>query len=103
MEHFTLPGVLFLGLIFVEMLHRQSLTAQLSEKDAMLVEVTKQRDDWKGKAERLIDAALVRAGAAHEPTMEARKPADRVASATAALTAAMSVTEIDSSKKRKDS
>jgi hypothetical protein len=58
------------------------------------------RDYWKKRAEQLIDAALARAGAIHQPTMEQR-PREHVKSAMAMLTSALSVTEIDSSQKRK--
>jgi hypothetical protein len=64
-------------------------------------EMVTQRDYWRTRAERLMDAALVRAGATHQPTMEDTRPADRVRSAQSMLTAALSVTEIDSSQHRK--
>jgi hypothetical protein len=61
-----------------------------------LVEMTLEREYWRTRAERLTDAALVRAGAVHQPTMEA-KP-DRVQGTLAMVASAMSVQEIDSSK-----
>jgi hypothetical protein len=71
------------------------------EHNAALAEMTAQRDYWRTRAERLTDAALVRAGAIHQPTMETPPPRDRVQAAASMLTAALSVTEI--SGKPKDS
>lgn len=42
----------------------------------LLAQTRVDRDYWKARAERLIDAALVRAGAIHEPTMVATPPAE---------------------------
>lgn len=78
-----------------------ALKGELVAKDAQIAELTLQRDDWKGKAERLIDANLARAGAIHQPTMEYRKPQDRVAGAASMMTAALAITEIDSRESRK--
>jgi hypothetical protein len=75
---------------------RARLARELAAKDEMIAEIRAQRDDWKGKAERLTDAALVRAGAVHQPTMETPKPRDRVRDAAAMITGALAVTEIES-------
>lgn len=58
-----------------------------------------ERDYWRHRGEKLIDAALARAGAIHQPTMEHGGPRDSVASAAALITSAMAVREIDSRKK----
>lgn len=77
------------------------LRARCTAVEAALVEMTAQRDYWRARAERLMDAALVRAGAIHQQTMEDTAPKDRVRSAQSMLTAALAVTEIDSSQNRK--
>ncbi len=64
--------------------------------------LTVDRDYWKTRAEQLIDAALARAGAIHQPTMEQVGPRDTVASAAAIITSALSIREIDSSKQKGD-
>lgn len=75
---------------------RLRLEAVERERDAAL-----QREEyWRIRAEKLTDAALVRAGAVHEPTMEARVPKGPASALTSIITA-MSVQEIDSSKSRK--
>lgn len=86
--------VFVVGILFIADAVKSRASAELSE-------MTRQRDYWRAKAESLIDAALARAGAIHQPTMETRPPADRITSGLAALTTALSVTEIDSSKSRK--
>jgi hypothetical protein len=70
---------------------------------ARIDELIGQREYWRTRAEQLIDAALARGGAIHQPTMEQKRPADRIASAMAAVTSAMAVQEIDSSRKREAS
>lgn len=74
----------------------------IATKDAALAEMVTQRDYWRTRAERLMDAALVRAGAVHQQTMETPAPRNRVDSAAAIMTAALSVREIDSSKSRRE-
>ena len=54
---------------------RARLERELAAKDAVIADLQTQIADWKGKAERLIDANLARAGTIHEPTMVNR---DRV-------------------------
>lgn len=82
---------------------RARLVRDLAARDAVIADLREQLADWKGKAERLTDAALARAGAIHQPTMETKKAPDRIAGAAAAISAALSITEIDSSRKRKAS
>jgi len=65
-----------------------------------LASVTAERDYWKDKAEELMDAALIRAGAIHQPTM-ARRPGPTNLDAASMITAAMAITEIDSSTFKK--
>ena len=71
----------------------------LERENASLIE---QRDYWKCRAEQLIDAALARTGAIHQPTMEQR-PRPVEASGLQLIAAAMAVTEIDSNPNRKAS
>jgi hypothetical protein len=80
---------------------RARLTREIASKDAIIADLTAQVADWKGKAERLIDANLARAGAIHEPTMVNRKVSDRGAGAAGMMAAALAITEIDSSLSRK--
>lgn len=61
--------------------------------------LTVERDYWKSKAEELIDAALVRAGAIHQPTMVPRRIPTGV-DAASMIAAALSIQEIDSSKRK---
>ena len=60
-------------------------------------ELAAQRDYWRTRAERLMDAALARANAIHEPTMVEKK-IDKSLNPASVYTAALSVSEIDSSK-----
>jgi hypothetical protein len=63
-------------------------------------EMAGERDYWKGKAERLIDAGLSRTGAIHEPTMRERSPVPKGVNPAELITGAMAITEIDSTKRR---
>lgn len=65
-----------------------------------LAAVSAERSYWRARGEQLIDAALARAGAIHQPTMEQRQAPD-VASTLSMMTSALSVMEIDSSAPRK--
>lgn len=58
---------------------------------------TVDRSYWRGRAEQLIDAALARAGAIHQPTME-KVDRKNLASVAATIVGAMGIKEIDSSK-----
>lgn len=59
-----------------------------------------ERNYWREKAERIIDAALVRQGATHQPTMApAPKPQPNPMHD---MMRALSITEIDSSKRKGD-
>jgi hypothetical protein len=76
---------------------RRVYDLELRQRDVQIDLTTFDRDYWKGKAERLIDNALVRAGAAHMPTMVDR-PIPPGVDAASMITAAMAIQEIDSSK-----
>lgn len=73
---------------------------ELARRDDAIRELTEQRDYWQTRAEKLMDAALARAGAIHEPTMVDRKVPTSTNPA-AMISAAMAISEIDSSKGRK--
>jgi hypothetical protein len=79
---------------------RARLDRELAAKDAVIAELRENVAYWRTRAERLIDGSLVRAGAAHQPTMEHQPPRDRVAGAASMLTAALAVTEIDSRNRK---
>lgn len=79
----------------VARVNQLALTAALDK----VTDLTKERDYWRGRAEKLIDAGLVRTGAIHEPTMVERKPPPARDMASL-ITSALSTTEIDSSKKK---
>lgn len=76
---------------------RKAHALELVSAAREIAELTEQRDYWRTRAERLMDAALARANAIHEPTMVDRK-VDKSLNPASVYTAALSVTEIDSSK-----
>lgn len=71
---------------------------EVLRRDEQIAELTRQRDYWQARAERLIDGGLARAGAIDGPTMrEAVSPPKAIAEL---VTAAMNVSEIDSTKRK---
>lgn len=75
---------------------RAVMDLALSAKNIEIVSLVRERDYWRTRAERLADAALVKAGAIHEPVMGERKAEkDPLKSAFGG----MAVREIDSSKR----
>lgn len=71
------------------------------ELDALRKElaiVSAERSYWRTRGELLTDAALVRVGAIHQPTMEQRDPRKDIASAASMISSALAIKEIDSSK-----
>lgn len=72
---------------------------ELRYRDAQIVNLEAGVDYWRKRAEQLIDAGLVRAGVIHQPTMEQRTTPSSVLNAASMIASALSVTEIDSSKK----
>lgn len=70
---------------------------ETQHRDAQIERLEAEVKYWQARAERLMDAALARAGAIHEPTMVDRKVSPHMNPA-AVLAGAMSITEIDSSK-----
>lgn len=73
---------------------------ELAHRDETIAQLQAERDYWRKRAEQLIDASLARAGAIHEPTMVDRKMPDPRLDPAAMISAALAVTEIDSSKKK---
>jgi len=71
---------------------------EVTRRDETIAALTTERDYWRARAEKLIDAALARANAIHEPTMRDVPPP--VQPVSAMLASALSVTEIDSTKGR---
>jgi hypothetical protein len=73
------------------------------ELDALrkeLAEVSAERSYWRARGEQLIDAALARAGAIHQPTMEQR-PRELATSMLSQIVSAAGMSEFDSSQTRK--
>jgi hypothetical protein len=75
----------------------ERLEDRIAFLEGQIVEKSGQIVYWRSRSERLMDAALARAGAIHEPTMVGPKPAPPV-SAAALLTSAFGITEIESGR-----
>ena len=73
---------------------------EVGQKDARIADLEQQVEYWRSRCERLMDAALVRAGAIHEPTFVDRKTPETPADKFGQILANLTTTEIDSTKKK---
>lgn len=75
----------------------ERLEDRIAHLEGQVATLTEERNYWRTRGERLMDAALARAGAIHEPTMVNKPPAPPV-SAAALLTSALGISEIESGR-----
>jgi hypothetical protein len=71
------------------------LVAHVEAQERQIADLRAERDYWRTRAERLIDAGLARRGEIHEPVMQAAAP--KPASGLAGLFAGLGVDEINRS------
>lgn len=69
---------------------------EIERRDERILGLADREHYWRSRAEKLMDAALSRAGAIYEPTMRETKIPTKASDLGAMITSAMAITEIDS-------